>query len=48
MDSTSVDIKRDLGKELECRDCRNQRIARELKELANHFSKGEEQEEYLY
>jgi hypothetical protein len=34
-----------LGKAMECRACRNERIAREREELERHFSgKGEEEE----
>ncbi len=48
LDSTTVGIKRELGKELECRECRNQRIAKELSELADHFSEDEIEDEFLY
>ncbi len=33
-----------LGKSMECRACRNERIAREREELAKHFN-GQDQEE---
>ncbi len=38
MDSSIVRLKRRLGKEVECRACRNQRIAREHEILELHFS----------
>lgn len=43
MDSSTVRLKRRLGKDIECRTCRNQRIAREHEVLDMHFSgQGEE------
>ncbi|MDD1773492.1 MAG: hypothetical protein LUQ14_02580 [Methanomassiliicoccales archaeon] len=38
MDSSVVRLKRRLGKDIECRTCRNQRIAKELEALEMHFS----------
>ncbi len=38
LDSAEMKLKLKLGKELECTDCRNARIAREIEELDSHFS----------
>ncbi len=38
LDSAEMKLKLKLGKELECTDCRNARIAREIEELYSHFS----------
>jgi hypothetical protein len=43
MDSSVVRLKRRLGKDIECRTCRNERIAKELEALELHFS-GQEEE----
>jgi hypothetical protein len=43
MDSSVVRLKRRLGKDIECRTCRNERIAKELEALGLHFS-GQEEE----
>lgn len=45
MDSTVVRLKRRLGKEIECRTCRNDRIGRDIEALETHFW-GEEDERY--
>ncbi|MEM0448688.1 MAG: hypothetical protein QW520_02575 [Methanomassiliicoccales archaeon] len=44
IDSRMVGVKSRLGKSLECRRCRNERIAREREELEKHFL-GEERED---
>jgi len=44
MDSAVVRLKRRLGKDIECRSCRNERIAKELEALELHFS-GQDEEE---
>lgn len=38
LDSAVVRTKRRLGKDIECRACRNVRISRELQDLQSHFS----------
>lgn len=43
MDSSIVRLKRRLGKDIECRSCRNQRIAREHEILDMHFSSQDEE-----
>lgn len=45
MDSTVVRLKRRLGKEIECRTCRNERIGKDFEALETH-SRGEEDEGY--
>jgi hypothetical protein len=45
LDSAVVSLKGGLGKRVECRECRNKRIAREHEMLEKHFSGEEEQEE---
>jgi len=47
LDSTIIDVKMALGKEIECSRCRNRRIAMELEELGERFSESEG-EDYLY
>jgi hypothetical protein len=43
MDSSVVKLKRRLDKDIECRMCRNRRIAKEFEALEMHFSgQGEE------
>jgi len=44
VDSGMASTKRGLGKSVECRSCRNQRIAREKEELDVHFSGLDESE----
>jgi len=46
LDSSAVSLKRRLGKEVECRHCRNIRIAEEQRELKELYS--EEEEGWLY
>lgn len=46
LDSTAVLLKDDLGKEVECRACRNKRIAEDLEEMRILYS--EEEDEWLY
>ena len=38
LDSSEMKLKLKLGKELECTDCRNARISREIDEMNMHFS----------
>jgi hypothetical protein len=42
IDSAMVSTKNGLGKMVECRVCRNRRIAREFQEMEHHFNGGEE------
>jgi hypothetical protein len=44
MDSAVVRLKRRLGKDIECRSCRNERIAKELEALELRFL-GQDEEE---
>ena len=44
LDSSQMKLKLKLGKELECTECRNARISRDIDELNMHFS-GEAVEE---
>ena len=37
-DSSQMKLKLKLGKELECTECRNARISRDIDELNDHFS----------
>lgn len=37
MDSAQMKLKLQLGKELECADCRNARIAHDIDEMNRHF-----------
>ncbi|MFP4170595.1 MAG: hypothetical protein ACLFUV_06210 [Methanomassiliicoccales archaeon] len=46
LDSRAIGVKRGLGKEIECADCRNKRIAREMEELRWIYS--DEEEDWLY
>ncbi|NYT11428.1 MAG: hypothetical protein GKC03_02615 [Methanomassiliicoccales archaeon] len=46
LDSTTVSLKRKLGKDVECSYCRNQRISEELEEMRILYS--EEDEGWLY
>ena len=41
IDSAIASTKKRLGKSVECRSCRNERIAQEMEELRSHFD-GEE------
>jgi len=45
VDSAMVSTKNDLGKTVECRVCRNKRIARELDEIDRHFNGGDDEEQ---
>ncbi len=45
LDSTQVNVKLTLGKELECNTCRNARIAKDIEELNMHFEGIDEIEE---
>ena len=38
VDSRIASTKKRLGKSVECRSCRNERIAQEMEELRSHFS----------
>ena len=38
LDSAQMKLKLKLGKELECTNCRNARISRDIDELNSHFS----------
>ena len=38
LDSAQMKLKLKLGKELECTECRNARISRDIDELNTHFS----------
>ena len=38
MDSAQVKLKLKLGKELECTECRNARISRDIDEMNDHFN----------
>jgi len=42
LDSSTIRLKKKLGKEVECRHCRNRRIAEELEELKVLYSQGDE------
>jgi hypothetical protein len=42
LDSSQVDVKIHLGKDLECSVCRNARISREIDDMNNHFNNLEE------
>lgn len=46
LDSIAIKLKRKLGKEIECRACRNRRIAEELEELKSIYV--ENDEDWLY
>ena len=46
LDSTVVNLKKKLGKDVECRHCRNRRISKELKELRELYS--EDKDDWLY
>lgn len=46
LDSTVVNLKKRLGKDVECRHCRNRRISKELRELRELYS--EDKEDWLY
>lgn len=46
LDSSTVLLKDDLGKEVECRVCRNKRIAEDLEEMRILYS--DEEDEWLY
>ena len=46
LDSTSISLKRRLGKDVECSFCRNQRISEELEEMKRLYS--EDDEGWLY
>jgi hypothetical protein len=43
VDSGIASTKKRLGKSVECRSCRNERIAKEMEDLRNHFI-GEDEE----
>jgi hypothetical protein len=38
VDSGIASTKKKLGKSVECRSCRNERIAQEMEDLRNHFT----------
>ena len=44
LDRSVINLKRNLGKPIECISCRNRRISSEIDSLDRHFS-GEEDEE---
>jgi hypothetical protein len=47
VDQSIVSNKMSLGKAMECRTCRNERIAREREELEKHYSGcGEEEDDW--
>ena len=46
IDSAIINVKLNLGKELECPMCRNQRIAKDIEEINMHFEGIEVAEEY--
>ena len=46
LDSAQMKLKIKLGKELECTDCRNARISREIDRMNEHFDGVADEEEY--
>ncbi len=44
VDSRIASTKKRLGKNIECRSCRNERIAQEMEELRSHFSSENEED----
>lgn len=47
LDRAEMDVKMNLGKELQCMQCRNIRIGREIESLNNHFAGIVEEDETL-
>ena len=46
LDSSIIKLKMSLGKNLECSECRNERISKDIDEINMHFEGIEPEEEY--